>query len=306
MQIAHAGLQTLPAVTGLAPFAPSVWRSPYFRSKPVAMTEADIQVAIAEFGAAARRAQQAGFDGVQVHAAHGYLVHQFLSPRINRRRDAWGQDRFAFLRAIISAIKTACGASFPVFAKLSAPDGVSGGIDVALACAYAAKMGEAGIEAVEVSYGTMDYALNIFRGDIPLERVLKYNRLFNTMPAWVVWLWKRLGYPSMKKHFIPFSEHYNLEAARLIKRATSVPLIVVGGLRRLAAMREILASHDADAVALCRPLIHEPDLMRRFSLGQASESACCNCNQCAVMADHTVSLRCYQPKTKSEPREPTC
>ena len=294
MQIAHTGLQTLPEITGLPALAPSVWRSPYFRTTPVAMTPRDIRNVIGEFGAAAARAKQARFDGVQLHAAHGYLIHQFLSPHINQRRDEWGSDRFAFLREIIAAVKEACGDEFPVFVKLSVPDGHPGGVTVPLAIEYAHGMKHAGIEAVEISTGTMDVAFDIFRGGAPIDVALRHNPLFSRKPAWLKWLWRRFAFPRMRRTFPPFSEGYNVAAARAVKEAVGIPVIVVGGMRSLDTMEQTLGSCDADAVALCRPLVCEPDLGRKFKLGAATQSACTNCNVCAVMCDSPRSLRCYR------------
>jgi 2,4-dienoyl-CoA reductase-like NADH-dependent reductase (Old Yellow Enzyme family) len=297
MQLAHAGLQTLPAMTGFAAMAPSVRRSPYFRATPVRMTESDVREVTGEFRSAAVRARRAGFDGVQLHAAHGYLIHQFLSPFVNDRPDRWGgsaDGRFAFLREIVCAIKSACGDAFPVFVKLSVPDGHPGGVDVPLAIEYVRRMRAVGVEAVEISTGTMDQALNIFRGGAPIDRVLKHNMLFSRKPRWLKWLWKKLVFPSMRSKLIAFSESYNLDAAAAVRRATGMPVILVGGVRRLESIERVLESGQADAVALCRPLICEPDLGAKFRRGEAAEPACVNCNVCAVMADSTESLKCYR------------
>jgi 2,4-dienoyl-CoA reductase-like NADH-dependent reductase (Old Yellow Enzyme family) len=304
LQIAHAGLQTLSSMTGLEPWAPSVRRSRYFGTTPVEMTEAEVGQAIGEFARAALRAKQAGFDGVQVHAAHGYLVHQFLSPLVNHRRDAWGKDRFLFLAEIIAAIKQACGDTFPVFVKLSAPDGLPGGVDLPQATSYAVRMAESGVEAVEVSYGTMEQALNIFRGGVPLDLVLRHNPLFNRKPRWLLWLWKRFGYPKLQRQLIPFREHYNLEAARRIKQATRLPVMVVGGIRNRNGMEAILSAGDADAVALCRPFVCEPDFGAKLHSGTSAVSQCSNCNRCAVMSDTRTSLRCHQPRYEASRRCP--
>ena len=297
MQLAHAGLQTRPEVTGFAAIAPSVRRSPYFKTTPVRMTESDVREAVGQFRSAAVRAKRAGFDGVQLHAAHGYLLHQFLSPFVNDRTDRWGgstDGRFAFLHEVICDVKAACGDSFPVFAKLSVPDGHPVGVDVPGAIEYVRRMQAVGVEAVEISYGTMDAALSIFRGGVPIDRVLKHNMLFCRKPAWLKWLWKKLVFPGMRAKFLPFRENYNLDAAAAVRQATGTPVIVVGGVRSLAAIERILESGQADAVAMCRPLIREPDLASRFRRGEATEAACTNCNACAVMADSTEPLRCYQ------------
>jgi 2,4-dienoyl-CoA reductase-like NADH-dependent reductase (Old Yellow Enzyme family) len=103
----------------------------------------------------------------------------------------------------------------------------------------------------------------------------------------------------MKRRLTPFTENYNLEAARTVRKAAKkIPLILVGGLRRLDAMETILESGDADAIALCRPLICQPDLPNLLKTGRASRSACVNCNLCAVMCDSTQPLQCYQKEFK--------
>jgi 2,4-dienoyl-CoA reductase-like NADH-dependent reductase (Old Yellow Enzyme family) len=293
MQIAHAGRQTLASSTGGPVLAPTDKVSPYFRSRPIAMDEDQIRTAIGEFVAAARRAQRAGFDGVELHAAHGYLIHQFLSPYVNDRRDVWGEDRLAFLREILSGIRAACGADFPVLVKVSAGDFHPGGVDAELAAGYAARLGELGVAAVEVSCGTMDLAMNIFRGGLPVQRVFEHNPLIGSRPAWQKALWKRFALPRQRRRLEPFAEAYNRDAARAIRRRTAVPLILVGGLRSRTVMDEILASGDADAVALCRPWIREPDLAVRLRADPRARSTCVNCNLCAVMCDSTVPLCCY-------------
>ena len=296
MQIAHTGRQTLERATGSRVIAPTAKRSPYFRSRPVPMTDAKIGAVIEEFAAAARRAQQAGFDGVQVHAAHGYLVHQFLSPHLNDRSDRWGRDRLAFAREIIAGIKARCGDGFPVTVKMSVVDDDPGGMTPTLAADYAAGMHELGVEAVELSYGTMSLAMNIFRGGVPIDRVLEHNPLFCSKPRWLKALWRRFAWPSMRGRFVPFAEDYNREPAREVRRRTRVPRILVGGIRSLESMEDILASGDADAVAMCRPFICEPDLAAKLRSGTADRSRCTNCNTCAVMCDSAQSLRCAQRK----------
>jgi len=293
MQIAHAGRQTLPEVTGRPALAPTAKRSPYFRVRPRVMDDTQIKNAATAFGRAARRAQTAGFDGVQLHAAHGYLIHQFLSPYLNDRTDTWGQDRFAFFRSIVTEVRAECGPNFPLFVKVSGGDGHPGGLTPALTAEYAREMERIGIAAIEVSYGTMDEALNIFRGGVPTERVLRHNPFIVKRPGWMKALWKRFSLPRLKKHLFAFSENYNLEAARSIRQLTSIPLLLVGGIRSREGIEHILESGDADAVSLCRPLICEPDLAERFRSGAAQRSRCTACNACAVMCDSHKPLRCY-------------
>ena len=300
MQLAHTGRQTIPAATGERPWAPSARRSPYFRARPRAMREDDIALVIAAFAAAALRAQGAGFSGVQLHAAHGYLLHQFLSPHLNRRTDRWGVDRLAFLAEIVSRIQRECGSEFPLLIKISGEDFHPGGLTPTLAAQYVARMESWGIAAIEVSCGTMDAALNIFRGALPLERVLAHNPFIARKPAYLQALWKRFALPRLKRDLRPFTENYNLPAARAIRNQSAMPLILVGGIRSLTAMEALLARGEVDAISLCRPFVCEPDLAARLKEAVRTgrdrdpRARCINCNACAIMCDTSAELRCYR------------
>lgn len=294
MQIAHTGRQTLASSAAGDVMAPSSGASPYFRTRPRVMSDADVTKVIGEFAAAADRARRAGLDGVQIHAAHGYLVHQFLSPARNRRKDRWGTDRSAFLREIVAAVKERCGDGFPVLVKMSGSDEDRGGMTPELAAAYSEELHGAGVDAVEVTHGTMDLAFNIFRGSRPVDLALETNPLFNRRPRWQIALWKKTGWRRMERQLHPFAEAYNREWARAIRARTDVPLILVGGLRGLETMEEVVSSGDADAVALCRPLIAEPDLVARFHERRATRSRCTNCNECAVLCDTPRPVTCHQ------------
>ncbi len=152
---------------------------------------------------------------MQLHAAHGYLIHQFLSPWTNNRRDRWGDPTY-FLEAMIRAIKAACGDSFPVLLKLSAIDDNTPGIRLENTVESVQRIAPLGIDAVEISYGTMEYALNIIRGDCPIDLALEINPLFTRIPRPLRALWRRFRAPAYTQHFIPFSPAYNLDAAAQI------------------------------------------------------------------------------------------
>jgi len=294
MQLAHAGRQTLARATGGRVLAPSAKRSSYFRSRPVVMNDTEIHAASGAFAAAADRARRAGFDGVELHAAHGYLIHQFLSPYVNDRSDRWGRDRLAFLAEILGGIRARCGDRFPVLVKISAGDFHPGGLDERLAAEYAARLEGLGVAAVEVSCGTMDLALAIFRGGLPVAAACAHNPFLASRPAWQRALWKRFAAPRLRRALMPFAEAYNRPAARAIRERSRIPLLLVGGLRTRTMMEDVLASGDADAIALCRPLIREPDLPARMKAGAADRSACENCNVCAILCDRPFGLRCYR------------
>jgi len=293
MQLSHAGRQTRREITGLPVVGASSRQCSYFRQRVHPLTEEEIQRIIADFAAAAHRAQQAGFDGVQVHAAHGYLIHQFLSPWTNTRKDRWGEPTL-LLQEIIRAIRQACGEVFPVLVKISSGEDSPIHFDIEQVIHTVQCLDALAVDAVEISYGTMEYAVNIIRGAIPINLAMQVNPLFNQYPAIVRWAWKKFYYPSYRKHFIPFSEGYNLSAAMQIKRRTALPVIPVGGFRTPESMIDCVTTQGMDAVALCRPLICEPNLPRQLREGRFSKSKCTNCNFCTINCDSAEPLRCYQ------------
>ena len=292
MQIAHCGRQTRAEATGLPVVGVSSRKCSYFRQRVRALNDASVLAIVEQFGEAARRACEAGFDGVQIHAAHGYLVHQFLSPWTNTRTDRWSEPTL-FLREIVRAVRTTCGDTFPVLVKLSATEDRVPGIRVEDTIRTARVLEELDVDALEVSYGTMEYALNIIRGRWPVDAVLRSNPLYSRVPAVMRKVWKAVCLPIYLKRLLPYQEGYNVGAAAQIKQSTSIPVIAVGGIRSLDTMVTCLAANGVDGVALCRPLVCEPDLPARLRDGRATRSSCCNCNLCTVYCDTPQATRCY-------------
>ncbi len=283
MQLAHSGRQTIESITQQNVISSTKKRSSYFKSKPKIMSEKDIQKVIKEFGDAALRAKKAGFDGIQLHAAHGYLIHQFVSSKINNRKDKWGKDKFLFLYEIIKDVRTKCGSYYPIFLKISAEDEW-----------LSYQLNNLDIEAIEISYGTMDEAFNIFRGSLPLKRILEYNPFIAKQSKLKKILWEKLFFPIIKLKQIPFSENYNRYFAKKLKKFIKIPIILVGGIRSIDSIQDIIQSKDANAVSLCRPLICEPNLIKKFKNNLSIKSKCSNCNCCAIMCDSNNQLKCYR------------
>jgi 2,4-dienoyl-CoA reductase-like NADH-dependent reductase (Old Yellow Enzyme family) len=219
---------------------------------PREMTPSDIADAADDFGRAARRAQLAGFDAVQIHSAHGYLIGQFLSPHTNRRRDAWGggfERRLRFLAAVCEAVRGEVGAEFPVFIKLGMMDNlqrVPDGLTPDDGVRVVSRLADLKLDAVEVSGG--------YGGGSD----------FNS----------RLAVGSKEP------EAYFRSLAQRARASTHLPVILVGGLRSRALMDEVLAAGDADMISLCRPLIREPDLPNRLRSGEATAAACISGGRC--------------------------
>ncbi len=290
-QLNHAGRQTVKAIIGQQPIGPSAYkRDPAYLVKPREMSEEDIRETIRAFGRAAGRAAEAGADGVQIHAAHGYLINQFLSPFFNVRSDRWGgsnENRFRFLAETYKEVKANLPSEMAVMVKLNTNDFTpTDGVTPPLAAKYAGWLQQLGIDGVEVSQGSIYGMMNVMRGGIPVKEMLESQAAWKRPAAWFL-------LKGMQGKF-DLEEGYNLAAAKVVKPALGeVPLILVGGMRRASHMEEVLENGYADFISLSRPLIREPDLVKKFEEGK-EEASCISCNKCfaATIADKPV--RCYQ------------
>ncbi len=262
LQLFHGGRHCSPKVINFeTPLAPSEVHDTSTNSTPRAMTDAEVWEMVDAFASAAFRARAAGFDAVELHAAHGYLVSSFLSPRTNLRDDYWGGDeerRSHFAEEILNAIREAVGRDFPVIVKLNADDHMPGGIAPDEAVRIARKVELAGADAIEVTGGTRE-------SDPPTLR----KKIQGDEP-----------------------EGYYRSAGRLFKQKLTVPVILTGGFRTRAAMEDALAAGEADMIGLSRPLICEPDLPRLF-FDCADASDCTSCNKCARFS-RIDSVRCFE------------
>jgi len=262
----------------------------------------EIHAVIASYAAAAERAKRSGFDGVQVHAAHGYLVHQFLHPSINDRKDEYGisadtgiGDRF--LRELIRAVLNACGEDYPILVKVSASDDLRKPFSQQNFTSLIRVLDEEKVSAIEISYGTMEQALGIFRGKtVPLDAILAHNFRYKKLGRAVKPLWKLAVLPILKRRLPAFSEGYNLPYARLAKSLTGIPIICVGGFHSAKRIITALRNGDADYISLCRPFIREPDLLARLEADSDYSFQCELCNVCAVMCDSAFPTRCYRSR----------
>jgi 2,4-dienoyl-CoA reductase-like NADH-dependent reductase (Old Yellow Enzyme family) len=249
LQISHAGRQTKEKICGCTPFAPSAVYEPVFKVMPRAMTKEDIIETIDDFVQAGRRAKQAGFDGIQIHVAHGYLLSSFISPHTNRREDEYGgslPNRSRVVRRIVETLKNTAGPDFPVIAKLNSSDFLPGGLDIEESIEIARQLESSGLDGVEVSGGTSEAG----RGS----------------------MWTGLRPEEEEGYFV--------EPAARFKAALRIPVFGLGGLRTLSVMERAVEEGKVDLVSLSRPLIREPDLIRRFQTGETGRSECISCNKC--------------------------
>lgn len=291
-QLAHAGRQTTKAMIGQTPVGPSSkGRDPFHFFKPKEMNETEIQGVIKAFGKAASRAVEAGADGIQLHAAHGYLINQFLSPFFNQRDDEWGgsdANRFRFLKELILAIRNRLPQGMPILVKLNTHDYTpEEGITPPLAVTYAKWLADLEINGLEISCGSSVYSfMNMCRGDVPVKELVQ------SLP-----FWKRpLGTLMMKRleGQYNFEEPYNLGVAKLIKPLLGeIPLFLVGGVRKVEEMEGILARQCADCISMSRPFIREPFIVKRIKEGKTETVACISCNRCLAAVPNNMPVRCY-------------
>jgi 2,4-dienoyl-CoA reductase-like NADH-dependent reductase (Old Yellow Enzyme family) len=241
-----------------------------------AATEADIVRITEAYRRAAAAAVAAGFDCVEIHLGHNYLLSSFLSPRLNRRRDRWGgtlDHRARFPRQVVAAVREAVGDRAAVIAKVNMADGVPGGLWVDESVAFARLLEEDGaLDALVLTGGSsLSNPMYLFRGEAPRAEFAA------TLPAPV-----RAGFRLVDGRFLreyPFEEGYFLPYARQFRRALSLPLILLGGINRLDTVERALAE-GFSGVAMARALLREPDLVARWQRGSTDRGLCVHCNKC--------------------------
>ena len=253
-QVNHGGRYARQPLTGAEPLAPSAVKDTINRVTPRAMTEEQIETAIASFVTASLRLREAGFDGVEINGTHGYLVNQFLSGFTNRRTDRWGgarENRLLFLSEIVSRTRAAAGPGFPVTVKLSGSDFMPRGITLEECVFFSRRLESLGVSGLTISGGFKEKAFRTMsKGDIPRQLVLANRRGVERILGMVLLAGMRRS--------ARFSEGYFLPHAAAVKAAVSIPVTTVGGFRTLAVMEKALADGAADLVGLSRPLIREP------------------------------------------------
>lgn len=275
LQLAHAGCHAAVGLSGREAVAPSR-RTGSNGGEARPLDAREIRELAADFAAAARRAQSAGFDAVQIHAAHGYLLSQFLSPHYNRRTDEFGgslENRSRALLAVYRAVRREVGDHFPVLVKINSQDFVEGkGFSPEEMIAVSQMLSSEGIDAVEMSGGTVDSKPRLSpvrKGEIPTEA----------------------------------DEGYYREIGEKFKETVDVPLILVGGIRSLSAARQMLAEEETDFIAMARPLIREPHLIRRWKMGDERPSECQSDNLCFRPAVEGKGLHCVVAAREAEAEE---
>jgi len=269
LQLAHAGFFADAGRTGQPPLAVSSSEG-IAKSPRVELTAEMIGQIVLAFAEAATRAKNAGFDGVQIHSAHGYLLSQFLSPAFNHRTDQYGggiENRARALMDVLRAVRSAVGADYPVLVKMNGRDDIENGLEPEDSLRVGRMLAQGGIDAIELSGGFLTGGkLSPSRSRIDSEE----------------------------------KEAYFRQEAKAMREQTGVPLILVGGNRSFRVAEGIVSEGIADYISMSRPLIREPGLINRWKSGNLAKSACLSDNQCFGPAMAGEGIYCVTEKKEKE------
>jgi 2,4-dienoyl-CoA reductase-like NADH-dependent reductase (Old Yellow Enzyme family) len=269
MQITHGGFFSNDRLTGQRSLAPSEVEG-FGQSRSREMGVEEIQDLIDAYAQAARRAKEAQFDGVQIHAAHGYMMSQFLSPAFNQRTDMYGgsvENRARALLEVLQKVRAEVGPEYPVLVKMNCQDFLPEGLELENSIQVAFELQEAGTDAIELSGGT------IVSGEVSHCRA---------------------GITSEEK------EAYFREEAKAVKGKLQVPLILVGGIRSFHLADRLVNGGYADYISMSRPFIREPGLIKRWESGDFQKAKCVSDNQCRGPVLAGEALHCVVEKRLKE------
>jgi len=273
LQLAHGGCRANLELSGLEPIGPS---APEKNGRPTCRPAArdDMANFVSAFAVAAHRAQQAGFDAVQIHAAHGFLLSQFLAPAFNKRTDEYGgelKNRARLLLKVVRSVREAVGPEYPVLIKINSEDFLDEGMTCPEAVEVSGMLEKASIDAIEFSGGTINSP----------EKFLPVR-------------------PGKLK--TPKQEVYYRKAARLYKQKVTIPLILVGGIRSFGVAEELVRDGTADYISMSRPLICEPGIVKRWREGDRRKAECVSDNACFAPASDGRGIYCV---TRAQKRSKT-
>ncbi len=291
IQLGHCGFFASPAVIERRPLGASpkfcLFRVSYCRE----MSRDDIRRKTEDFVQAALLAREAGFDAVEIHAGHGYLLSQFLSPWTNRRRDEYGgslQNRMRFPAEVVAGVREALGPDFPVLVKMNVRDGMKGGLELVESTQVAAGFAAAGATALVPSCGfTARTPLYMLRGEVPTWEFAKAQEGLMTKLGMALFGW------ALVQRY-PFTPCFLKDEAAQIRDAVDIPVAYVGGVRSLGQMEELVESGFA-FMQLGRATVRDPDFVVHLNEASITQSDCDQCNRCiASMSVNGIACACTE------------
>jgi len=289
IQLGHCGNMSKKSVTGCMPLSPSGGLNIYSPTWSKKMTKLDIQMVVQSFSDAVGIARESGFDAVEVHAGHGYLISQFLSPFTNSRKDEFGgsfENRSRFMKLVMREVIQAAGNDMAVIVKMNMSDGFKGGMEIDECLQVASVLEQEGTHALVLSGGFVSKApMYVMRGKMPIKTLTHYMK---NIPLKIsVRLGGKLMIPD-----VPFKETYFLEDALKFRKVVKLPLIYVGGLISGDKINEVLDS-GFEFVSMARALINEPDFVNRLKKDSEAKNECDNSNYC-IARMYSIEMACHQ------------
>ncbi len=289
IQLGHCGNMSHKSICGCLPVGASSGFNLYSPTFVRGLRADELSEMAKAYGRSVCLAREAGFDAVEIHAGHGYLISQFLSPSTNHRKDEFGgtlANRMRFMEMVMEEVMKAAGNDMAVLVKMNMRDGFRGGMELDESLQVAKKLQELGAHALVLSGGFVSKApMYVMRGEMPIRTMTHY------MTCW----WLKYGVRLVGKYMIPsvpFREAYFLEDALKFREALDIPLVYVGGLVSRQKIEEVL-NHGFEAVQMGRALLNEPDFVNRM---RREENARCNCghsNYC-IARMYTLDMACHQ------------
>ena len=289
IQLGHCGNMSHKSICGCLPVGASSGFNLYSPTFVRGLRADELPEMAKAYGRSVCLAREAGFDAVEIHAGHGYLISQFLSPSTNHRKDEFGgtlANRMRFMEMVMEEVMTAAGNDMAVLVKMNMRDGFRGGMELDESLQVARKLQELGAHALVLSGGFVSKApMYVMRGEMPIRTMTYY------MTCW----WLKYGVRLVGKYMIPsvpFREAYFLEDALKFREVLDIPLVYVGGLVSRQKIEEVL-NHGFEAVQMGRALLNEPDFVNRM---RREENARCNCrhsNYC-IARMYTLDMACHQ------------
>ena len=289
-QLGHAGLVADQVSNGTRSLAPSTRLSPVAKGLVRGASVSALADVRASFVSAALAAVDAGFDCLEVHLGHNYLLSSFLSPNLNKRKDSYGgsvEARSRFPREVLSAVREAVGDRAAVIAKLNMRDGVPQGLQVPESLEVARLLeADGSVDALQLTGGSsLLNGMLFFRGDVPIDAFAA------TQPA----VLRPLVKPFLRRIMpsYPFEEAFFLDEARIYLQALSLPLVLLGGVNRVDTMQAAVDEGFA-FVAMGRALLRDPDLVGRMARGEVASGRCSHCNLCAPTIYSREGTHCVE------------
>lgn len=289
IQLGHCGNMSHKSICGCTPVGASGGFNLYSPTFVRGLRADELPGIARDYGRSVNLAREAGFDAVEIHAGHGYLISQFLSPSTNRRKDQFGgtlENRMRFMDMVMEEVMKAAGSDMAVLVKMNMRDGFRGGMEIAETMQVAKRLEQSGAHALVLSGGFVSKApMYVMRGEMPLRTMTHY------MTCW----WLKLGVRLAGKWMIPsvpFKEAYFLEDALKFRAALKIPLVYVGGLVSRAKIDEVL-NDGFEAVQMARALLNEPGFINRMREEEKAHSHCKHSNYC-IARMYSVDMACHQ------------